>query len=331
MQTNSSPFASQHQYPPLKTGSKLAAVEEKLKELFIKQQKGFGIPHKPIKVEKTSSRGKAAPVNNVQSSPPQRQQRVNEGQTQLTRKNMELFQQQHKEREKENLHQNQGDSIGDATQITQLDGSKKACHRDVHDIEVAKLRNTIATYEVNTNNLMKTLCSERESYRVATKDLQKTNEVLKNEVARIERSFREVIHKREDELRLNERFRHENDELLTKNLRLQHDLTQALSTIEKSEKLLEDMKDRMCTRQEEKELLAAQNKELSLQLERMRSTMSAWTANTVTGPDRSVGTTVTCALAKVIFVGSIIAVGLLWQVAQASPDDCDYVREALND
>lgn len=319
-----------------KTGSKLAEIQESLKEMFLEQQRGYNniIPHKPMKMEKDHS-------------PPKREQQP-EKQPQLTRKNMELFQaqqqqQQQKEkkrdnhnREKENVQQNKGHDSNPP--MTQLDGQRKLHHNrpkmDVHDLEMAKLRNTIATYEGNTNNLMKTLCSERECYRVATRDLERTNEILRNDVARIEKSFRDVLSKREDELQLNERFRRENDELLNKSLRLQHDLSQALGTIERSEQLISDMRETMEKRRTEKEVLVEQNRELELQLDRVRSTMSAWTACTETGPDRSMGQTVSCAVAKVVFFGSVVAVGLaaVLQVVQASPEvDCDYVREALND
>lgn len=181
---------------------------------------------------------------------------------------------------------------------------------------------------------MKTLYSERESYKAATKQLQKTNESLKIEVSRIERSLREVLNKRDDELRLNERFRLDNDELVTRNLRLQHDLDQALQTIDKSEQLLNEMKGKLEHKRAEKMELEEQNKDLQTQLERVRMTMNAWTTNTQSGPEKTVAQAMTCAVSKLIFFGSIIAIGLaaLLQVVQASPEiDCDYVREALSD
>lgn len=293
-------------------------MEDTLKELFKKQQqRAFGTAHQPIKEEKLSP-------GLQQSSPPQRQAPLN-------KKNIELLQQQHQQ--KENLQQNNRGNSGLPTVITQLDGHHRKGNNN-HDIEVTKLRRTIATYEQNTNNLMKTLGAEKEKYQLATRDLQKSNEMLRNDVARIEKSFRDVLNKREDELRVTDRFRNENNELITKNLRLQHDLSHALSTIEKSERILDGMQVKMDTRRDEKEVLAEQNRELQRQLDRVRSAMSAWTANTETAPDKTMGQTVTCAVSKLIFFGSLIAVGLaaVLQVVQASPEvDCDYVREALND
>lgn len=309
---------SNHKPSGSRKGSKVGAMEDTLKELFKKQQqRAFGHAHKPIKEEQLSPEME-------QSSPPQRQAPLN-------KKNIELLQQQHQQKE------NRGNSAL-PTVITQLDGHHRKGYSNNHDIEVAKLRKTIFTYEQNTNNLMKTLGAEKEKYQLATRDLQKSNAMLKDDVARIEKSFRDVLNKREDELRVTDRFRNENNELITKNLRLQHDLSQALSTIERSERLLEDMQIKMNTRRDEKEALAEQNRELQRQLDRVRSAMSAWTANTELAPDKTMGQTVTCAVSKLIFFGSIIAVGLaaVLQVVQASPEDCipvecDYVREALND
>lgn len=325
---NSNSFPPSNPITNTRRGSKVVEVKQKLKQLMEKQQRSFRFPHKPIKLEGESPRDEI-PTKEARSPPP------SEGQataSQLTRNNMEIFQQQQRKREKENLNLNQNHQT---PAMTQLDGNRKLfLHKDIREIEVDKLRHTIATYESNTNNLMRTLAAERESYKAATRDLQRANEALKNDVARIERSFREVLNKREDEVQMNERFRRENEELLNKNLRLQHDLNHAMATIDKTDLLLVDMKVRMDKRNEEKERLAQQNTDLCQQLERLRSTMSAWTANTDTAPDKSLGTTVTCAVSKIVFFGSIIAVGLaaVLQVVQASPQlDCDYVRESLPD
>lgn len=132
MHNNSSLLASKqslgtNQFPVSRKGSKLAAVEDSLIEMFKKQQRGFVIPHKPIKVEKETPERSfiidAVPVvQELPPSPPQKHRNHPEGlpHKQLTKKNMELFDQQQKLREKENMIEN--------TPMTQLDGHRKNNH-----------------------------------------------------------------------------------------------------------------------------------------------------------------------------------------------------------
>lgn len=302
-----------------KVGSKATSVHSRLIELFNEQQKrhNFPIPHKPIKLEDLKVR-----KHPIQATPDEPPPAPPPPLVPLTKKNMELFQEQENQQNRHNQA---------ATVITQVDGGQRMHHRH-HDPEVLKLRNTIAQYECDTKKLMKTLHDERTSFRVATKELEKANELLKGEVVRIEKSFRDLLAKQEEELRKLSRTRMENDDLVTRNLRLQHDLSEAMCNAERMEKIIDDMQCNLDRERDEKKCLTEKCEELEQQLERMRATMCAWTACQAKSPERSMRQSVTCAVSKVVFFGSLIAVAVagLLQVVQASSDDflCDYVRES---
>lgn len=314
---------------PARSRSKLAEVQQHLVELFNQQQQrnSFEVPQNEPTIREKPERGlmpRDLPIMGPKQEPPQRS-------LQLTRQNMDIFQQmQQTHQEQENQTQQQQPkktATAPETVIVQLDGQPS---RKVDKSEVAKLKSTIATYELHTKNLVK----ERDRYRQATRDLQSVNEQLKGEVALIEKSFREVVAKLDEEVRTNRRAQQEHDEVLNKSLRLQHDLSHALEACQKYEQKDSSRMAKIERIQVETEELERQNKELSKQLVRLRDTMNAWTKNTETAPDKSVGQVVMCAVTKIVFCGSVIAVCLaaILNAVQASADvECDYVQEALRD
>lgn len=148
----------------------------------------------------------------------------------------------------------------------------------------------------------------KDNYELAYKDLERANEVLKLEAARIGRSFQDVLNQRESEILLNQRFRRDNEQLMEQNFRIERDLASAMSTITTMEQSVVDLRDQLERRDKEKEKLAEKNKALKEQLERMRNSVNVWAHHSPMGNNCLHGDSFTCTVSKMIFCGSFFAV-----------------------
>lgn len=164
----------------MKPIQKVAEVENSLREMFKRQQQELQ-------------------YMSQQNSQPQQQQHQqqpmikteefgnNNHYPSLSRKNVQLFEQQY-----------QGEpfpSVSYAQQQQQQPGDRKNSNRyempgSDPQTEINKLKATINKYEIMVFNLMQKLRNERENYKVAIKELSKTNDSLRGDLVRLAETFK---------------------------------------------------------------------------------------------------------------------------------------------
>lgn len=194
--------------------------------------------------------------------------------------------------------------------VTQLEEQQR--QKLDNALVVGKLLSTVALYEEHTDQLTKMLEEERERYRVATRDLQVAHEAFTDEVARIDWNVREVLAQRDEE-----------------NLRLRHDLNLALATVQRSQRLCEELQQKAQQEREERQSQEDKCQRLEQQLDKMSAALCELTER-MKSPKRSLGQKITGAASKLVHFGCVVAVGvaafLHW--GPGANLYCDYERRA---
>lgn len=205
-------------------------------------------------------------------------------------------------------------------QVKVRDQSRSTCEIDA-DEELRKLRSR----QYERNSLMEMVRAEKECYRTATKELQVSNVFLKSELSRIGKSFQEVLDKWEEESRLIDRLRLQNEALEKQNSCLQNDLSEAVTKIDRSEHLLADLK---------QDLKTKNNKKSELEEKKLQEPPS-WPPTTTTAEKpETFARTWRRIFSKFLIYGSVLTLTLrgVIHVAQGGPHfDCDYVVEPLGE